>query len=124
MRKIRKYYSIGEEISKPLGRLLVAQVFLILGYRKIIYYDETAGWMESMGISGSFLPLVIVVDSWQSWLDTGLENSSVCYFTLWLLLFNCCAVSYEFFRSNAANFFYEKYSFVWGAFIYFCPWSR
>ena len=62
MSKIRKYYSFGEEISKPLGRLLVAQVFLILGYRKIIYYDETAGWMESMGVSGSFLPLVIVVE--------------------------------------------------------------
>ena len=57
MSKIRKYYSFGEEISKPLGRLLVAKVFLILGYRKIIYYDETAGWMESMGISSSFYHL-------------------------------------------------------------------
>ena len=62
MIKIHEYYSFVDKISKPLGRLLMAQVFLRLGYRKIIYYDETVGWMESMGISGSFLPLVIVVE--------------------------------------------------------------
>ena len=62
MSKIHEYYSFIDEISKPLGRLLVAQVFLILGYRKIIHYDATAVWMESMGISGSLLPLVIVVE--------------------------------------------------------------
>ena len=62
MSKISEFYSFIEEISKPLGRLLVAQVFLILGCRKAIYYDDTAGWMESMGISSSFLPLVIVFE--------------------------------------------------------------
>ena len=46
MIKIHEYYSFVDKISKPLGRLLMAQV----------------GWMESMGISGSFLPLVIVVE--------------------------------------------------------------
>ena len=62
MSKISKYYSFAEEISKPLARVLMAQVFLILGCRKAIYYDDTVGWMESMGISGFFLPLVIVVE--------------------------------------------------------------
>ena len=62
MSKVSKYYSFFEEISKPLGRLLVAQVFFILGYRKVLNYDATAGWMESMGISGSLLPLVIIVE--------------------------------------------------------------
>ena len=62
MNKVSKYYSFFEEISKPLGRLLVAQVFFILGYRKVLNYDATAGWMESMGISGSLLPLVIIVE--------------------------------------------------------------
>jgi putative oxidoreductase len=62
LNKISKYYSFIDEISKPLGRLLVAQVFLILGYQKVIYYDDTVGWMESMGISGSFLPFVIIVE--------------------------------------------------------------
>ena len=60
--KIDEYYSFVDEISKPLGQLLVAQVFLILGYRKVIYYDETAGRMEDLGISSSFSPLVIVVE--------------------------------------------------------------
>jgi len=60
--KIHEYYSFVDTVSKPIGRLLLAQVFLILGYRKVIYYYETIGWMESMGISGSFLPLVIVVE--------------------------------------------------------------
>ena len=62
MNKVSKYYSFFEEVSKPLGRLLVAQVFFILGYRKVLNYDATAGWMESMGISGSLLPLVIIVE--------------------------------------------------------------
>ena len=62
MSKIHEYYSFVDTVSKPIGRLLLAQVFLILGYRKVIYYYETIGWMESMGISGSFLPLVIVVE--------------------------------------------------------------
>lgn len=62
MSKLYEYHSFLAEISKPLGRLLVAQVFLILGYRKVIYYDETVGWMESMGISGFLLPLVIFVE--------------------------------------------------------------
>ena len=59
---VSRYNTFIEEISKPLGRLLIAQVFLIVGYRKVIYYDATAGWMESMGISGSLLPLVIIVE--------------------------------------------------------------
>ena len=62
MREESKNYPFIYEISKPLGRLLIAQVFLILGYRKVINYDATAGWMESMGISGSLLPLVIIVE--------------------------------------------------------------
>ena len=41
--KIHEYFSFIDEISKPLGRVLVAQVFLILGYRKVIYYEETEG---------------------------------------------------------------------------------
>ena len=60
--KMHEYFSFIDEISKPLGRVLVAQVFLILGYRKVIYYEETAGWMDSMGVSSSLLPLVIVVE--------------------------------------------------------------
>ena len=62
MSKIHEYISFIEEISKPLGRVLVAQVFLILGYRKVIYYEETTAWMDSMGVSSSLLPLVIVVE--------------------------------------------------------------
>ena len=62
MSKIREFYSFTEEISKAVARLLLGQIFLILGYRKVINFDQTAGWMESMGISSSFLPLVIVVE--------------------------------------------------------------
>ena len=62
MNKLHKYHSFVDEISKPLGRLLVAQDFLILGYRKVVYYNETVGWMENMEISGSLLPFVIFVE--------------------------------------------------------------
>lgn len=44
------------------GRLLVAQIFLISGYGKITGYAGTQGYMESMGVPGMLLPLVIAVE--------------------------------------------------------------
>ena len=45
-----------------LGRVLLSAIFIIAGYSKIGGYAGTAGYMESMGIPGALLPLVILTE--------------------------------------------------------------
>ncbi len=44
------------------SRLLLAQIFIVAGYNKIGGYAGTQGYMESMGVPGFLLPLVIVLE--------------------------------------------------------------
>ncbi|MDX1755739.1 MAG: DoxX family protein [Marinobacter sp.] len=44
------------------ARVLMAHIFLIAGYGKITGYEGTIGYMESMGVPGGLLPLVIIVE--------------------------------------------------------------
>lgn len=48
--------------ATPLGRLLLAQIFLMAGLSKISGYAGTQGYMESMGVPGALLPLVIALE--------------------------------------------------------------
>ena len=41
------------------GRILLAQIFLIAGINKLSAYAATQGYMETMGVPGALLPLVI-----------------------------------------------------------------
>lgn len=45
-----------------VARLLLAYIFLVAGWGKIVGYAGTAGYMESMGVPGALLPLVILVE--------------------------------------------------------------
>lgn len=45
-----------------IGRLLLASLFLPAGLQKISGYTGTQGYMEAMGIPGSLLPLVILLE--------------------------------------------------------------
>lgn len=45
-----------------LARLLLAHIFLLAGFGKITDYAGTQGYMESMGVPGALLPLVIVLE--------------------------------------------------------------
>jgi len=45
-----------------IGRLLIAAIFVIAGYSKIGGYAATQGYMESMGVPGAMLPLVIFAE--------------------------------------------------------------
>ena len=45
-----------------LARLLLAQIFLLAGLSKISGYAATQGYMESMGVPGALLPLVILLE--------------------------------------------------------------
>ncbi|SMF05868.1 putative oxidoreductase [Alteromonadaceae bacterium Bs31] len=48
--------------SAPIGRVLLALIFVTSGLSKIAEYGATAGWMESMGVPGALLPLVILLE--------------------------------------------------------------
>lgn len=49
-------------LSAPIGRLLLASIFLMAGINKIFSYIDTMSYMEAMGVSGSLLPLVILTE--------------------------------------------------------------
>lgn len=51
-----------QELSAPLGRVMIAMVFVIAGVNKISGYEGTQGYMEAMGVPGSLLPLVILLE--------------------------------------------------------------
>lgn len=50
------------ELSAPLGRLLLSMIFIFSAFGKITGYADTQGYMESMGVPGMLLPLVIAVE--------------------------------------------------------------
>jgi putative oxidoreductase len=45
-----------------IGRILIAAIFVISGFGKITGYEGTQGYMESMGVPGATLPLVIMLE--------------------------------------------------------------
>lgn len=54
--------SVLNTVSAPIGRLLISFIFLMSGLNKIGNYSNTSGWMETMGVSSSLLPLVIIIE--------------------------------------------------------------
>ena len=51
-----------QTVSAPLGRLLIALIFVVAGVGKIGGYAGTQAYMESMGVPGMLLPLVIALE--------------------------------------------------------------
>ncbi len=49
-------------LASLLARILMSAIFISSGYSKITNYAQTAGYMESHGIPGILLPLVIAVE--------------------------------------------------------------
>ena len=43
-----------------IARILMAYIFLVAGWGKIMAYNATVGYMESMGVPGAMLPLTIL----------------------------------------------------------------
>jgi putative oxidoreductase len=44
------------------GRVLISSIFIMAGINKISGYAGTQGYMESMGVPGALLPLVILLE--------------------------------------------------------------
>ena len=51
-----------QKFSAPLGRLLLSIIFIFAGIGKITDYASTQGYMESVGVPGMLLPLVIAFE--------------------------------------------------------------
>ena len=49
-------------LASPLGRVLIAAIFVNAGISKIFGYAGTQAYMESQGVPGALLPLVILVE--------------------------------------------------------------
>ena len=54
--------SVISNFSAPVGRLFISLIFFMSGLNKIGNYANTAGWMESAGVPGALLPLVIALE--------------------------------------------------------------
>ena len=52
-----------EKVTQLLARLMMGQIFLIAGLQKIGGYEGIQGYMESAGVPGMLLPLVILVEA-------------------------------------------------------------
>lgn len=61
-------FSINNKIDilgyylSPLARLFIAIIFLMSGLNKIGNYENTAYWMEAVGVPSLFLPIVIALE--------------------------------------------------------------
>ena len=51
-----------QKLSSPVGRVFIAMIFIMAGLNKIGGYAATQGYMESVGVPGMLLPLVIVLE--------------------------------------------------------------
>jgi len=51
-----------ENYSELAGRIMISILFLMAGISKVSGYANTQGYMEAMGVSGSLLPLVILLE--------------------------------------------------------------
>lgn len=49
-------------LAAPTGRILLALMFVVSGISKVSAYAGTQGYMESMGVPGALLPLVIALE--------------------------------------------------------------
>lgn len=51
-----------QKLAMPVGRIMIAFIFVMAGIGKITGYAGTQGYMESVGVPGALLPLVIIVE--------------------------------------------------------------
>lgn len=53
---------MNANILNLVGRIGLALIFVTAGFSKISGYEATAGYMDSMGVPGALLPLVIALE--------------------------------------------------------------
>ena len=51
-----------QSLAAPVGRIFISLIFIVSGFGKIAGYAATQGYMESVGVPGMLLPLVIALE--------------------------------------------------------------
>ena len=51
-----------EKVSHIVARIFLGHIFLLAGISKIGAYEGTQGYMDAMGVPGTLLPLVILLE--------------------------------------------------------------
>jgi putative oxidoreductase len=51
-----------QDLAAPIGRVLLALMFVLAGFNKISTYSGVQGYMESVGVPGALLPVVIALE--------------------------------------------------------------
>jgi putative oxidoreductase len=51
-----------QSLSAPAGRILISLIFVASGFNKLMNFAGTQSYMESAGVPGMILPLVIAVE--------------------------------------------------------------
>ncbi len=51
-----------EKITQLVARIFIGHIFLLAGLNKIGAYEGTQGYMDAMGVPGSLLPVVILLE--------------------------------------------------------------
>ena len=51
-----------QDLAAPIGRVLLALMFVLAGFNKISAYSGVQGYMESVGVPGALLPVVIALE--------------------------------------------------------------
>jgi len=59
---MNKLFDTTKPVSDLLGRVLIAAIFILSGWGKIAAYAGTQQYMQSAGVPGGLLPLVILVE--------------------------------------------------------------
>ena len=81
------------------GRVFIALIFVVAGWGKITGYAGTQGYMESMGVPGMMLPLVIALELGGGLLIiAGFQTRIVAF-----LLSGFCLVTAALFHNNFSD---------------------
>ena len=59
---MNKFFDSTKPASDLVGRVLIAALFVLSGWGKIAGYAGTQAYMQSAGVPGGLLPLVILVE--------------------------------------------------------------
>lgn len=59
---MNKFFDSTKPYSDVLGRILIAALFVVAGATKLSSYAGTQAYMQSAGVPGGLLPLVILVE--------------------------------------------------------------
>jgi putative oxidoreductase len=59
---MNKFFDSTAPYADVIGRVLIAVLFVLSGWGKINGYAGTQGYMQSAGVPGGLLPLVILVE--------------------------------------------------------------